>query len=45
MQQTCQSVISIYMQRTTSKTWTRTLDPDPDKPGRLKTWTQKKRGP
>ena len=26
---------------TTSKTWTRTLDPDLEKPGRWKTWTLK----
>ena len=25
----------------TSKTWTRTLDADPEKPGPLKTWTLK----
>ena len=29
----------------TSKTWTRTLDPDPEKPGPLKTWTQKNLDP
>ena len=28
-------------QRATSKTWTRTLDPDPEKPEPLKTWTLK----
>ena len=26
---------------TTSKTWTRTLDPDPEKPGPRKTWILK----
>ena len=32
----CHSVISMYMQRATSKTWIGTLDPDPDIPGPLK---------
>ena len=33
------------MQRCTSETWTRNLDPDPDKRGRLKTWTLKNLNP
>ena len=27
--------------KATSKTWTQTLDPDPEKPGLRKTWTLK----
>ena len=30
---------------TTSKTWTRTLDPDPEKPGPRKTWNLKNLDP
>ena len=31
--------------RATSKTWTRTLDPDPEKPEPEKDWTQKNMDP
>ena len=31
----------IILLTATSKTWTRTLDPDPGKPGLRKTWTLK----
>ena len=43
MQHLCGSVIS--MQRSTSKTWTRTMDQDPEKPGPLKIWTLKNLDP
>ena len=36
----CRSVISMQIQRATSKTWIQTLNPDPDKPGPWKTWSQ-----
>ena len=39
------SVISMSMQRATSKTWTLTLDLHPDKRGPLKTWTLKYMNP
>ena len=32
----CQRVFSMWMQRSTSKTWTHTLEPGPEKPGLLK---------
>ena len=32
---------SLFRKRATFKTWTRTLDPDPEKPGPGKTWTLK----
>ena len=34
-----------YFEEATSKTWTQTLDPDPEKPGPRKTWTQKNLDP
>ena len=30
-----------YFEEATSKTWTQTLDPDPEKPGLRKTWSMK----
>ena len=30
-----------YFEEATSKTWTQTLDPDPEKPGPWKIWTLK----
>ena len=39
-------VINTYsIREATSKTWTRTLDPDPEKPGPLKNWTLKNLDP
>ena len=37
----CQDIRLRLHLTSTSKTWTQTLDPDPEKPGPLKTWTQK----
>ena len=34
-----------YLTAATSKTWTGTLDPDPEKPGPSKTWTLKNLDP
>ena len=42
---TCQSMISMWIQRDTSKAWSWILDPDPDQPGPLKTWAQKNLDP
>ena len=33
------------LKTTTCKTWTQTLDPDPEKAGPRKTWTPEKPGP
>ena len=34
-----------YFEEATSKTWTQTLDPDPEKPGPRQIWTQKNLNP
>ena len=39
------SVLNMWNKTATSKTWTQTLDPDPEKPGPRKAWTLKNLGP